>query len=367
MERFYLAPENVTRNSHFEDSLVKLYREILLYEAKCTWYFSLKTPNRILRNILQVDGWADLLKNIEGCETQCLQFSQILSHGNQTKIQAALRQQLADIKISINRLYQTEDHNAKILTWISNVSVFQDHNYVRTQKLTPDHWASGTWLLHNPKFIAWTKATQVQIWLQGTMGTGKSCLTSIVINYLLDTFPEKHLAFFYCSGNRKDSATVVFRSLVSQLSQAADGTLSDRIKALYDEESRNNPKGNSFALPHCIELLVELIKHLGEATIVIDALDECTDDHRELLRNLYTLQEKAQNVTVFVSSRLEVPVSQFFKDVERIRVDSSENATDIKEFIEGEFRKSERRNATIITDKMADDLKNVLITRAEGM
>jgi hypothetical protein len=79
------------------------------------------------------------------------------------------------------------------------------------------------------------------------------------------------------------------------------------------------------------------------------------------------LQEKAQNVTIFVSSRLEVPVSQFFKDMERIRVYSSENSIDIKEFIEREFRKSERRNIMIITDRMTDDLKNILIARVEGI
>jgi hypothetical protein len=92
MERIYWGTEQITRNSHFEDSLVKLYREILLYEAKYVWYFSLKTPSRIMRNILQVDGWVELLKNIEGYETQYLQFSQILSHGNQAKIQVILRQ-----------------------------------------------------------------------------------------------------------------------------------------------------------------------------------------------------------------------------------------------------------------------------------
>jgi Cdc6-like AAA superfamily ATPase len=367
MERFYWGPENVIHNSRFEDGLVKLYREILLYEAKCAWYFSLKTPNRMMRNILQVDGWADLLKNIEGCETQCLQFSQILSHSNQAKIQAALRQQLEDIKMSIDRLYQTENHNTKIITWISDVPVFQDHNYVRTQKLTPDHWASGTWLLNNTKFIEWTKATQGQIWLQGTMGTGKSCLTSIIINHLLETFPDNQLAFFYCSGNRKDSATVVFRSLVAQLSCAADGMISDNMKALYEAESTKDKREDLLSLPSCVELLTGLIKRHGCATIVIDALDECSADHREVLRNLSTLQEKAQNLKIFISSRLEIPVSQIFKHVERIRVDSSGNCKDINEFIDGEFRRSDRRNASIITDKMADQLKEVLIAHAEGM
>jgi hypothetical protein len=95
------------------------------------------------------------------------------------------------------------------------------------------------------------------------MGIDKSYLISIIIHYLLDIFPDKYLVFFYYSGNRKDTTTIVFRSLVSQLSQAADGMSSVQIKALYDEESRIDPKGDLFSLPYYIELLVEIIKSLG--------------------------------------------------------------------------------------------------------
>jgi hypothetical protein len=368
LERFYWGSTNVIRNLHFEDALVEFYREILLYEAKCACYFNLETAKRTIRNIFQVDGWADLLKNIEKRESHCLQFNQILSHSNQAEFQAEHKRQLADLQTSIDRLYEAEDHNAEIIRWISNVTAFQDHHYVRNQKLTPDHWAeSGTWLLDNPNFIEWSKATQGQIWLQGTVGTGKSCLTSIIINRLLETFPDDHLAFFYCSGDRADNATIVFRSLVAQLSCAADGTLLDHMKAIYKEKSGMDSKGDFFSVSRCVELLGHLIKHHGGATIVIDALDECADDYWELLLNLNTLQKQAQNLKLFVSSRPEVPVADHFNQVERIEVDWSKNSEDIEKYIKGELKKPERRKPTWLTDKMIDDLKNVLMTHAGGM
>jgi DNA replication protein DnaC len=89
--------------------------------------------------------------------------------------------------------------------------------------------------LHKREFKEWKQSRQGEIWLHGTVGTGKSCLTSIVINDLIETFTDERLAFFYCS--REYTPIDVFRSLVAQLSTSANGeSITADIKAYYESK-----------------------------------------------------------------------------------------------------------------------------------
>jgi Cdc6-like AAA superfamily ATPase len=367
MENFYWSAENVARNSHFEDALVKLYREILAYESKCAWYFSRRTPNRTVRNILKIDGWADLIKDIDACENQCLQFSQILSNANQAKFQAVLSQQLDEIKLSLNRRYEIERINDDVVTWVSKVSVFDDHFNVRKSKLGSAYWNSGKWLLQKQEFIDWKKSSHGQLWLRGTVGTGKTCLTSIVISHLIETVTDERLAIFYCSGEKEYNRPIdVLRSLVAQLSCTADGKVISDIKAFYKENRGRHPDGSVLDLDQCVLFLVELSKFHGCMTIAIDALDECTDP-RGLLICLETVCARSEKLKLFFSSRDGVLVHEQFPDCLKVRADTSESRGDIQDFIEGELGNPKRRNAKVITNEMANRLKDILIKRAGGM
>jgi Cdc6-like AAA superfamily ATPase len=348
----------------------------LLYEAKCAWYFNLKTFNRTLRNILQIDEWADLIKNIEECQSRCHQVGQMLFSTNQAQIQSKHSQQLKEIKESLDELNRIETSARTITTWVSDVSVWGDHEHVRATKLTPEHWNSGQWLLQMPGFTRWAQASQGQLWLQGTMGTGKSCLTSIVINRLLEASANERLTFFYCFRQRQDTPITVLRSLVTQLSCAADGQILDKINTLYKENAQLHPRGELFTPARCIDLLVELIESHGPTTIVIDALDECrvgnpdeyTSGYCDLLEYMKKVHEQSETLKLFFSSRPEVPVSVAFPDARQIPVDSSDSSKDIKKFIISEINNpSRRRYSKFVDERLANRLKNTLVKHARGM
>jgi ankyrin repeat domain-containing protein 50 len=368
IENLYWSAENVVKNSHFEDALVKLYREILAYESKCAWYFSRRTPNRTVRNILKIDGWADLMKDIDACENQCLQFSQILSHANQAKFQAVLSQQLEDIQLSLNRRYEIESQNKEVITWVSKVAVFDDHVNVRNNKLGSAYWNSGKWLLQKKQeFLDWKKSSHGQFWLQGTVGTGKTCLTSIVISHLIETVTNERLGIFYCSREKEYNRPIdVLRSLVAQLSCSADGEVIPDIKTFYEDNVRQYPNGSVVDIDQCISFLVQLRKFHGCTTIAIDALDECTDP-RGLLLCLETVCERSEKLKLFFSSRDGVLVREQFPNCSKVRADSAESSGDIQDFIEGELGNPKRRNSKVITEEMANRLKESLIQRAGGM
>jgi hypothetical protein len=233
-----------------------------------------------------------------------------------------------------------------------------------SMKLGPDYRGSGQWLLQMQEFSKWKAAAQRQIWLHGTVGTGKSCLTSIVIRHL-QTFTKESLAFFYC---RDTNPTTVLRSLVAQFSRSADGKVLPDIKRYYEENGRRDRDGKCLNDDKCIEWLVKLIKPPRCTTIVIDALDECTSPST-LLRHLAKVSERSQKVKLFFTSRdsgwISDSMSRYFPDSGEIRVDTSKNSKDIELFIGGELKKG--RDLHIITEESATRLQKILIDHADGM
>jgi hypothetical protein len=356
--------KTVAPKEDFEYAIVSLYCKILEYQAKCAHHFGISTAKRTFRNIGKIDNWAELITKIQTDDVACVAFSQTLSFAH---LAAALDEQSQSMKLkeSLEKQRRIEEENTRIIQWVSNVSVFVDHNFVRS-KLGSYHWDSGTWLLHKREFKEWKQSRQGEIWLHGTVGTGKSCLTSIVINDLIETFTDERLAFFYCS--REYTPIDVFRSLVAQLSTSANGeSITADIKAYYESKIKEDPKGSSLSLEQCENYLVDLINLYGCTTVVIDALDECSPSATELLLHLKNVGQRSQKLKLFLSSRDDFSVSQHFSGSVQIRVHSTENSQDIKSFIEGEFAKPERRNPLVITEELADRLQAALIWRAEGM
>ena len=254
------------------------------------------------------------------------------------------------------------------MAWMSEVDVGEQHALVRNDRLGSIHWNSGRWLLQSGEFEKWENTSRGQFWLQGTVGTGKSCLTSIIINHLIENHTDGRLAFFYCSrGSTNSNLMAVLRSILSQLSVAADGlVVAEEIKSRYDDEAIRCTTGSHLSSDECVTLLAHLIGLHGNTVIVIDALDEC-EQPKGLLRHLKQVWDRSQKLKLFFSSRLDVPVCEIFPDSDIVRIDSSTNAQDIFLYIKGELEKPERRNAGVISPELAERMVKVLEKRAQGM
>jgi len=371
VEKVYWSGEYDAHDAeHFEDAIIKLYCQILEYEAKSAHYFRINTPGRTLRNILKIDNWAELITKIQERASECDQFSHTIFAKN---ILTTLNNQREYIYMmeAFKEQRRIKEENREIIKWVSNVPVFDDHEYVRTEKLGRDHWNSGTWLLNDSsQFKKWKSSQQGNIWLKGTVGTGKSCLTSIVINDLLETFTDERLAFFYCSSDKDYSTPIkVLQSLAAQLSRSANWeSISPAIKAYYEKKKNQHPNGScTLNVNQCEDYLVELITLNKCTTIVVDALDECSPSPITLLQCLEKVSKRSQHVKLFLSSRDDVLVTEYISEIVEIRVSSSVNFQDITLFIKGVLANPDRRNSKVITSELADRLQKVLIDRSEGM
>lgn len=258
---------------------------------------------------------------------------------------------------------------AVVIAWISDVQVGEDHERVRA-KLGARHWDAGQWFLKNRDFIEWKSSQSGQFWLQGSVGTGKTSLASIVINELVQAADDRSIAFYYCSRSSTGSSnepTAIFRSLVAQLACTNDGEeMYPVIAEWYNRDAKRFVMGSRLSLTECEDLLVILMTLRGRTVIVIDGVDECTEEMK-LLRSLYQIWRKYPKLQLFLTSRLHVDVLEVFPTIATVQSDFGKTSDDIKEYIRKELQRTERRNPKVITEELAERMVAILTQRAQGM
>jgi len=371
IEKWYFS-ETMRQSKDFEDSILRLYCKILEFEATAACYFARNTIVLTLRNMIKLDDWERLLAAIDKCDKECKDFAEVLSSQmliqGMNNVTAVLEKWEKEIKDKLDEYGRMEDRNGKIMAWISNVSVGEQHAVVRNKKLGSSYWSSGQWLLRSKSFAKWKKDSAVQFWLQGAVGTGKSCLTSIVINHLIEYPISERLAFFYCSrGSGDEDQTSILRSLVAQLSCSADGlTIDEEVRSLYDKEALKYTKGTQLDPNQCADMLAGLIERHRETVIVIDALDKCTEPVG-LLWQLKEVSTRSQKLKLFFSSRMNVLVLDEFPDAVKIQVESSRNSKDISSYVNGELEKFKSRHPNVWLPEYTDRLLKIINDRAQGM
>ncbi|KAF4550756.1 Ankyrin repeat-containing protein 43 [Elsinoe fawcettii] len=138
------------------------------------------------------------------------------------------------------------------------------------------HPGTGTWLLLDQSYVAWKQEVSTSLWLRGESGSGKSVLVSCVLEDLRKyQGPLRPLLyFFFTEGDpNKQSCTSLLSSLVMQLYRKTPSTV-EALRTLYQTCDIQSRKPSDEELYTALEAM---LAQVDEATIVIDALDECGD------------------------------------------------------------------------------------------
>ena len=162
-------------------------------------------------------------------------------------------------------------------------------------------------------------------------------LSSSIIDKLPEPTESLGISYFFFDGrdSQKDLQlhNKLIRSLISQLSDAQHGGITEKLADLYkrcgdvrqpsDEQLQN--------------VLCDILDRFSQAYIIIDALDECTDRKKTLnwVNNLlsYT-NRKAANLHIVVTSRPERDIHEFFTALDPRSIDVGEaNTEDIVEYL----------------------------------
>ncbi|KAI9888557.1 MAG: hypothetical protein M1814_006827 [Vezdaea aestivalis] len=190
-----------------------------------------------------------------------------------------------------------------VLDWLSPLDMHQKQLDILAKR----DGNSGQWLLEHADFLEWAANDRGSVlWCPGDPGSGKTVMTSIVLDHLTrqtsDT--DSAVAFLYCDyqDQNNQTATKLIASLIKQLVIIKESAM-EALQELHQNLSMRQEKPSFGSLE---PLLMTVCNKFSKTILVIDALDECSLQERKLL--LPTLEKlQREGCRLFVTSRPHAP------------------------------------------------------------
>ncbi|KAL6910384.1 hypothetical protein GGI43DRAFT_390035 [Trichoderma evansii] len=368
------------------DGLLQVYIAAIKMLAKSDTLFNSKTARQTLTAILEPGYASDSIKNLVEKEKK-LDREIYACEASRSVISSSLMN--TQIKVLEKQLYQLssplpqiekgvagllarleEDKLKELLEFISPEMFGKSHATVVEKRVSN----TGDWLLASKEFHAWqrTPASAV-LCLKGTIGTGKTYLTSKAIDHIkqaIESSPQhdEGFAFFYCnrSGPSMQDPLLVLKSFVRQLAAKAFDTSGVIQYSLIQRCETIKKEKRDFNYKDCEDLLLESFNLYSRTTIVLDALDETDITEYNLGAILTTLMEKSENsIKIFISSRPDREYLEAFEDETIIAVDANNQQKDIEAFLVEKLYTTKffQQRSQVIQN----EIRNVFATRSRGM
>lgn len=176
------------------------------------------------------------------------------------------------------------------------------------------------------------------------------------------------ISFVYCNYKEPQEAAIYVRLFIKQLSRRMN-ELPVELEALYDKHYSNA------STPGYTELqgvLVQISKHFEKVFLVLDALDECTDDQRrELFEVLHGIVSPGAtnpgNINLFITSRKEQDIQRAFQRFPIIEIEARKVNEDIESYVTAQLDQYLQDGTLMITDTLKCKILTALVDRAGGM
>lgn len=201
----------------------------------------------------------------------------------------------------VNNYHETSEKD-KIMAWLSSPDPSTNYNKALKQR----YQDTGVWFLEGERFDTWKSTPAAFMWLYGAPGRGKTVLSSGIfqdVRQICEADPTKVMAYFYFDFNdtTKQSPIHMLKSLLIQLSTKCLRSPTP-LESLFSSCGTGARQRSEEAL---VESLKQLLLDFPACYLILDALDECTDQ-THLLDILETFAIwKYQQVHILVTSRRE--------------------------------------------------------------
>ena len=173
------------------------------------------------------------------------------------------------------------------------------------------------------------------------------------------------LAYIYCSYKEREKQTVVnlIASIVQQLLLRRIGLLVSEVAPIY-ESLRITKVRPTFA--EYVNLLDAALSQYSKVYVVVDALDECSEEAQTRRILLETLQKLPADLCLFVTSRDIPSIQQQLGTASRIDIKASDE--DIEKYVEDRISHTERLAKYTAKDAtLKDTIKKSISSKACGM
>ncbi|KAH6689768.1 hypothetical protein F5X68DRAFT_260368 [Plectosphaerella plurivora] len=386
LEILYLSHthQELAVSEKLTDGIVALYAAVLQFLAEILRYYSQRTATRLVKSVgIGKSEYQEKYEAITAAKAEVWELA-TLAEAEKTswtlenidRIEGAQLKQYQDLSKLFGNLRQPIDQDGlererriQILRSISTIPYTTHHKAAQKGRLQ----GSGQWLLDNHAFRRWRNdSTSSVLWLHGIPGSGKTKLTSLVID---DLTGSENMAYFYCARNPAEplrgKCDAVLASLVRQLSgKSANSGILPAVVAPYQDalDGIVGFEDFSWTSDESSSILLELLEDYPAATIVLDALDEVNpEDRQELMDVLSKLLREAPNLLkIFVSSRDNYDITLHFEGLPNIHIDAYDNRGDIESFIDNRLTAAKLLRGWL-PDALRRKIAQTLLDKAQGM
>ncbi|KAK1757207.1 hypothetical protein QBC47DRAFT_342319 [Echria macrotheca] len=293
-EETYLGTPDQPEHKDLVAVVTKLYSLLIEYQARAISHLSQRQLARAWEKIANGNEWVDRIRQIEAENERCrrmidpLRERQIQQQASeQLRVMQESQVILGEIRAALDEArtqsqsrYEDKLERALLQDLASGYEGFKNLNPPRV---------GGTceWFFRDQGFREWRdRSTSGVLWVSAGPGCGKSVLSRALIDEgRLSTHVTTSTVchFFFKEGDeRRTSAAAALSAIVHQLlTQSEDPNL------VNDAVRRHKSYGNTLGT-NVSELWQILAHHVsrpeaGEVICVLDAVDECDENDREIL------------------------------------------------------------------------------------
>ncbi|KAK5756659.1 hypothetical protein LTS12_013249 [Elasticomyces elasticus] len=243
-------------------------------------------------------------------------------------------------------------------------------NHRRSLKLrTPE---TGAWLLEGDKYNGWKVEMPSFLWLYGSAGSGKTILSSGIINdlqaYCKDD-SERALAYWYYDFNdsAKQDPVNMIRSLLYQFLEQGV-CIPQSLQSAHVSCSDGQRSASSTQL---LDAMHDTLRACPASYIVLDALDECTArvDLLDMLQEIHSWH--VPTLHVIATSRKDVDIEDRMEKLTtsrgRICLESDVVDADIRTYVQTRLMHEESFRRWQKVPAVRDEIEVTLAQKARGM
>ncbi|KAI9762073.1 MAG: hypothetical protein M1840_001482 [Geoglossum simile] len=289
--------EECMLRKELEIAIMKLYRQVLEYEARAVCQFNRNTALQIGRNIVEADGWGDIVGSMKASEMTCDELMRVIDAEDRQeriiRLESATNAQncrvdeqlcasrkrdeelLAEIETTRKdqkELFKTKEQEGCLKSL--RTTLYEDN-----MEKNPDR-VPGTceWFLRHPKYCEWLDGSASNLLLvTADPECGKSVLSKFLINYYKSwLWIDTAICYFFFKddSDKNRSATHALCAILHQLFRQNPSLLEHAIPEY---------KSNGEKLPELFGSLWDILMKVaadansGNIVCVLDALDECAE------------------------------------------------------------------------------------------
>ncbi|KAL8795431.1 MAG: hypothetical protein Q9195_002020 [Heterodermia aff. obscurata] len=320
-------------------------------------------------SVLQIDASASTLDRLDLLSDRVVDISNDINVLKEGVDYIAI-----DVKDLRDTTFNTSDGVKNLLFVQSTVEFERKQNELLRLEGRQD--GIRQWFFGTAEFQAWIVESGKVMWCSGIQGAGKTVLShdptlltqvsSLVIEHLrhrVSQVEESAVLYVYCNYKdvAKQTVTNLLSCLIRQLLLQKPHSVMHEVAALYES---HYSLGTSPSVIEYIKVLELAVSRLATLYVVIDALDECSDEHggrKTLISELSRLK-----LQLLVTSRDLPSIRRQFQNA--IHLDICAREDDILNYIGTRINKSEQLSAHVIKDgQLQDVIRTTVASRAGGM